>query len=264
MILRKSAILVGVKAIIRLYAARLSACLGLILTALLLSACSAVELHRQIASQTAAAASARTVAAEGPAADARATLAAYQATAEAQLLDATRAAATLSALETAAATTPPPTALPQAALSAADTVVYGAVPIDSDRLNIIAALAFDAAGQLLAATRAGEVYRLSDSDGDGLADETVLIFADEGEALGQVSGMFVRGASLLLIHGGALSQLRDADGDGRYETVTLLGEGLPAGQAALRASNGIAQAPDGRLFTADLDSGEILQVLLRE
>lgn len=241
-------------------AARLIAGLCLILAARLLTACSAIELHQQTASQTAAA----EIAAEGPAADARATLVAYQATAQAQLQRATLSAATLTALETAATMTPPVTAVEDVTLGAADTVVYGAAPIDSDRLNIIAAMAFDVDGQLLAATRAGEVYRLSDRDGDGLADETVLIFSDEQEALGQVSGMFVRGASLLLIHGGALSQLRDEDGDGRYETVTLLSEGLPAEQSALRASNGIVQAPDGRLFTADVATGEILRIVLRE
>ncbi len=264
MILRKRAILVGVKAILEIHAAaRLIACLSLILAAWLLSACSAVELHQRMASQTAAA-SALAEATEDPAADAQAALVAYQATTGAQLQRATVSAATLIALETAASSTPIATVRPDFDISAADTTVYGAVPIDSDKLNIIAALAFDAAGRLLAATRAGEVYRLSDRDGDGLADETALIFADEGEALGQVSGMFARGASLMLMHGGALSQLRDADGDGRYETVTLLSEELPAGQNALRASNSSAQAPDGRFFTADLDTGEILQVLLRE
>ena len=50
----------------------------------------------------------------------------------------------------------------------------------------------------------------------------------------------------------------------RYETVRLLSEGLPAAQSALRASNGIVQAPDGRLFTVDINSGEILKILLRE
>ena len=210
-----------------------------------------------MASQTAAA---QTMEAAGPAADARATLAAYQATAEAQL---GRAAATLAALEAAASATPLPTDHPVFSASAADVAVYGSVPIDSDRLNIIAALAFDADGDLLAATRAGEVYRLRDSDGDGLADETALIFADEQEALGQVSGMLVRGESLLLLHGGALSQLRDDNGDGRYETVTLLSESLPAAQSALRASNGVVEAPDGRLFTVDISSGEILHISLR-
>ena len=241
-------------------AARLIAGLCLILAARLLTARSAIELQQQLASQTAAA----EIAAEGPAADARATLAAYQATTDAQLQRATQSAATLHALETAASATPTATARPDFNFSAADTVVYGSVPIDSDRLNIIAALAFDADGRLLAATRAGEVYRLSDVDGDGQADETALIFVDESEAVGQVSGMFVRGASLMLMHGGALSQLRDTDGDGRYETVTLLSEGLPAEQSALRASNGIVRAPDGRLFTVDISSGEILRIVLRE
>ncbi len=243
-------------------AARLIAGLSLALAAWLLTACSAIELRQQVASQTAAADIALAIAAEGPAADARATLAAYQATAGAQLGRATIIAATLTALEAAASATPPPTARPDFSASAADAVVYGAVPIDSDRLNIIAALAFDADGRLLAATRAGEVYRLRDADGDGLAEERALIFADEKEALGQVSGMFVRGASLLLLHGGALSQLRDEDGDGRYETVTLLSAGPPAAQSALRASNGLVQAPDGRLFTVDISSGEILQIIL--
>jgi len=257
--LRKDAILVRVTRHNHFRAAaRLIAGLCLAWT---LTACSAIELHQQMASQTAAA---RSGGAEGPAADARATLAAYKATAGAQLQRATDSAATLTALEATATPTSAPGASPDFIASAADTVVYGTVPIDSDRLNIIAALAFDADGHLLAATRAGEVYRLSDKDGDGLADETALIFSDEQEALGQVSGMFLRGASLLLMHGGALSQLRDADGDGRYETVTLLSEGLPAAQSALRASNGIAQAPDGRLFTADIDSGEILHIVLQE
>lgn len=203
---------------------------------------------------------AQTMEAAGPAADAHATLTAYQATAEAQL---GRAAATLAALEAAASATALPTDHPVFSASAADVAVYGSVPIDSDRLNIIAALAFDADGDLLAATRAGEVYRLRDSDGDGLADETALIFADEQEALGQVSGMLVRGESLLLLHGGALSQLRDDNGDGRYETVTLLSGSLPAAQSALRASNGVVEAPDGRLFTVDISSGEILRISLR-
>ena len=263
MTLREDVIIVRVTTQIHLRArARLIAGLSLALGAWLLAACSAIELRQQIASQTAAADSAQTIAAEGPAADAGATLAAYQATAGALLQRATGSAATLMALETAAASTPPPTARPDFNASAADSVVYGAVPIDSDRLNIIAALAFDADGHLLAATRAGEVYRLRDADGDGRAEEAALIFADEQEALGQVSGMSVRGASLLLLHGGALSQLRDADGDGRYETVTLLSESLPAAQSALRASNGVVQAPDGRLFTVDISSGEILQIIL--
>ena len=172
------------------------------------------------------------------------------------------------ALETAAAATPLPTVVSEAqaefTAKSADTLVYGRVPIDSDRLNIIAALAFDRAGQLIVSTRAGEIYRLSDSDDDGLADDTQLIFADEDEALGQVSGMFLRGESLILINGERLSQLQDRDADGVYETVTRLSQQLPADQNPLLASNSIAQAPDGRLFTADLNSGEILQIVLRD
>ena len=49
-----------------------------------------------------------------------------------------------------------------------------------------------------------------------------------------------------------------------YEVVTHLSSDLPAEQSPLLASNGIVQAPDGRLFSADLNSGEIFRIVLRE
>lgn len=208
-----------------------------------------------------------TAAAAGPAAEAQATIAALEATAWARSTEATEAALTVMALETAAAlplATVTPDATEAALFTSAETVVYGSVPVDSDRLNTIAALAFDAAGQLLVGTRAGEIYRLRDTDEDGLADVTTLIFADEDEALLQVAGMITRGELIIVLNGGKLSQLTDSDGDGRYDTVAQLSDALPARETPLLAGNGIVQAPDGRLFSADLNSGEILLIQLRE
>lgn len=226
--------------------------------ALALAACSAIELRERMANATAAAA--------GPAAEAQATIAALEATAQARSAGATQAAVTVMALETAAASTATaaPDATEAASFTSAEVLIYGRVPVDSDRLNTIAALAFDEAGHLLAVTRAGEIYRLSDADEDGLADETALIFADEDEALLQVAGMVTRGSSIILLNGGKLSQLTDSDGDGSYDTVTQLAEALPARETPLLAGNGIVQAPDGRLFSADLNTGEILLIQLHE
>ena len=148
--------------------------------------------------------------------------------------------------------------------SAADLLVYGMVPVDSDRLNSITALAFDAEGQLLVSLRAAEIYRLEDADADGAVDAVRLIFDDRGGDIGQVSGLFVRGDALIVINGQQLSQLRDSDGDGFYETVTHLSAQLPANQSLLQASNSIIQSPDGRYFTTNANTGEILQIALRE
>ncbi|MCY3796711.1 MAG: hypothetical protein OXG84_02815 [Chloroflexi bacterium] len=229
-----------------------------------LAGCSAVELYQQSATAGAEAAENATTATEDATRFAlEAAHDAAQATLQALEQEAKRAAATIAAM---AAT---PTSAPAAANSlplpaSAETVVYGSVPIDSDRLNIIAALAFDADGRLLAATRAGEIYAMPDGDGDGLADETRLIFADEEEQLGQVSGLIARGWALIALNGERLSLLRDGDGDGVYDGVRHLNEGLPADQSPLQASNSLAQAPDGRLFTVDINSGEILRIVLRE
>ena len=165
-------------------------------------------------------------------------------------------AAAFQAPEATAEAMPSPTASPFAA-AAADIEVYGRVPIDSDRLNSITALAFDGDGHLLAGLRAGEIYRLEEGD------EARLIFEDQGNDIRQVSGLFARGDALIIINGQQLSQLRDGDGDGFYETETQLSTALPAHQSPLQAGNSIIQSPDGRYFTADVNTGEILQIILR-
>ena len=247
----------------RTFAARLAGAV-LALAALTLSGCSAIELHQQLGSATAAEQPSTAAAADSTVAAQAAALAEARATAQSLAQSATQAAATISALASppvtvtvAVAAAPPPPA-------SAAALVYGSVPIDSDRLNIIAALAFDADGQLLAATRAGEIYAMPDSDGDGSADETRLIFADRQQQLGQVSGLIARSDGLLLLNGGRLSLLRDSDGDGAYDSVMQLSEQMPAEQSPLQASNGIVAAPDGRLFSVDINAGEVFRIVMRE
>ena len=238
---------------------------ALFLLALTAAGCSAVELHQQMGSATADAARASTAATENPTVVAMGgALADAQATGQSLSTGATEAAATIAGLEATPTANSTSAGAASALPSSADTVVFGSVPIDSDRLNIIAALAFDADGNLLVAMRAGEIYALPDSDGDGVADEARLIFADDAQELSQVAGLLVRGQALILLNGERLSLLRDGDGDGAYETVRHLNDGLPADQSPLQSSNGIVESPDGRLFTADINSGEILRIVLRE
>ena len=221
-----------------------------------LCACSALELGEQMAQETAAAA---------PAISAEATGAAWQSTAQALAASATDMSATKGALETAIAVAPAsaePTALP--VIGEVQAARFGSVPLDSDRLDTIAAMAFDQDGHLIVSTRAGAVYRLVDADGDGAAEESQLIFADENEDLRQVAGMFMRGQHLIVLNGGRLSQLIDSDGDGIFDVVGHLDDRLPQSETPLLASNGLAQADDGRLFTADISTGEILLLRLGE
>ncbi len=228
--------------------------------ALMLAACSAVELDRQRIADDARAATAIAATVERTVAAARAQADEAQATAIALARDLTESARAITTVDAPPATAPPA----PSDLSAAEVSVFGRAPIDSDRLNIIAALAFDAAGDLLAVSRAGEIYRLPDRDNDGTADEIALVYADAAEQLGPVSGMATRGNGLILRNGGRLSLLRDADGDGVYDAVTHLSAALPADQSPQLAGNGLAQAPDGRLFSVDVNTGEILQISPRE
>ena len=244
-----------------------------------LMGCSAIELHQQTTKAT-------------PDADVvlvasmQAEQAQLQATLQALYSAGTAAAETVAALEataTGASATSASEVTIEGELTAAETQeagavfvqedmtvrsaiarIYGRVPVDSDSLNSVTALAFDREGHLLVSTRAGEIYRLIDGDGDGEAESTEMIFNDADDEIGQVSGMIALGETLMLINDGRLNQLLDSDADGIYDSVTLLSTELPANQNPLQANNSIAQAPDGRLFTADINSGEILQIVLRE
>lgn len=148
--------------------------------------------------------------------------------------------------------------------SSAETTVYGTIPIDSDSLNSITAITFDSAGHMLVSLRAGEIYRLEDTDDDDVADEITLVFEDLDDEIGQISGIFSENEVLYIINGSRLSQLRDTDNNGTYETVAQLSDSLPANQALLQASNSIVRSSDGRYFTTNVITGEILQLMLSE
>lgn len=222
----------------------------------LLSGCSAIELRQQNLRATEGARLHITAETAQPSSTAQAEFTQVFATLGALSIGATEAAQTI----IATSASPAPVDL---LASAADIVRYGQVPVDSDRLNVIAALAFDREGRLLVSTRAGEIYRLLDADEDGMAEETRLIFRDVNDELGQVSGLVAIGEVLILLNAGRLSQLQDQDRDGDYETVTHLSQELPADQSPLQANNSIVRAPDGTYFTTNVHSGEILQIVLR-
>ena len=229
--------------------------------ALTITGCSAIDIVQRNATAAALPVESATASADAdPVASAEAELAKARMTAQALAAEATTAAGTIVAF----ARTPTAAAPQIRPAIAADVTVYARIPIDSDRLNSISALAIDSAGRLLVSTRAGEIYRLRDPEQEDALASPELIFADDLDQLGQVSGLLARGETLLLLNDGALSQLGDFDGDGRYESVARLTAALPAGQNPLQAGNSIVQAPDGRLFSADIGSGDILQILLRE
>lgn len=148
--------------------------------------------------------------------------------------------------------------------TSAETLVYGVVPIDSDSLNSITAITFDSVGRMLVGLRAGEIYQLDDTDDDNIAEEITLVFEDLNNEIGQISGIFSQNEVLYVINGSRLSQLNDSDDDGIYDTVIQLSESLPANQALLQASNSIIRSSDGRYFTTNVITGEILQLVLTE
>lgn len=106
-------------------------------------------------------------------------------------------------------------------------------------------LEFDDGGILYVATYGGEIWRLSDRDGDGIPDDQQL-FADGFEV---PKGLATRGNELYVSSLGEVTRLVDQDGDGQADRrETILG-GLPVFDDQ-HSNNGIEVGPDGYLYLA--------------
>ncbi|MBN1681222.1 MAG: PQQ-dependent sugar dehydrogenase, partial [Anaerolineae bacterium] len=104
-------------------------------------------------------------------------------------------------------------------------------------------LAFAPDGTLyMARTARGEIWAMPDADGDQFLDDPVL--AAEGLTL--PSAIALDGDSLYVNSVGGVLRLDDADGDGFFETHTVLVDDLPRDTGIW--SGGIGIGPDGRLY----------------
>lgn len=107
-------------------------------------------------------------------------------------------------------------------------------------------------GKLVALGYNGNVYVLSDTDGDGLEDHSELFWEGKGRLRGPI-GMaltppgYARGSGVFVASKGKVSLLLDADGDDRAEKEIIVAQGWPELPVAVDAL-GVAIAPDGSLY----------------
>ncbi len=83
------------------------------------------------------------------------------------------------------------------------------------------AIAQDKQGRLLVTSLKGDVYRISDSDNDGLEDKLELI----AEGLSAPFGIVANGDDILVTHKPELLRLIDSDNDGVFEKREIVADG---------------------------------------
>lgn len=104
-------------------------------------------------------------------------------------------------------------------------------------------MAFDASGLLYVTDADGRVLALPDENGDGLADEVVVVV----DGLDTPHGIAVHDGTLYVAETTRVSRVLDQNGDGRPETLDPIIEGLPDGGHVTRT---IAFGPDGLLYVS--------------
>jgi putative heme-binding domain-containing protein len=108
-------------------------------------------------------------------------------------------------------------------------------------------------GKLIALGYAGDVYLLTDSDGDGSEDKVELFWENNGRIVGQI-GMDLapkgspHGNAVFLAAKGKIVMLADKDGDDRAEVMQTLAEGWPPARAGVDVTGLTLDPRDGSIW----------------
>ena len=95
------------------------------------------------------------------------------------------------------------------------------------------------------------IYRIRDTDGDGRADESRLVFQgfNEDPAFDILGGILLQDGSVIAGVPPGVYRLRDTDGDGVLDQRTTIGEGFNTHPAfGGHGVSGVTVGPDGRLY----------------
>jgi quinoprotein glucose dehydrogenase len=102
-----------------------------------------------------------------------------------------------------------------------------------------------------------EVWRLTDTDGDGLADESVMVLKDFNEEITDVAGaLLIRKHDAFIGIGPDLWRIEDTNNDGYYDKKTSLvtGFNIHIGFGG-HGMSGLIEGPDGKIYWGIGDPG---------
>jgi glucose/arabinose dehydrogenase len=118
------------------------------------------------------------------------------------------------------------------------------VDVFAEQLGHPRMLAFDDNGALYVTDSGGRVLKLTDADGDGVADTPVVVL----DGLDSPSGIAFHDGVLYVAETGQIDRVDDSDHDGLPDRVTPIVNDFPAGGQHFTRT--IAFGPDGALYLA--------------
>ena len=95
------------------------------------------------------------------------------------------------------------------------------------------------------------VYRVQDTDGDGIADKSQIVYEgfNDDPTWDTIGGVLSDGKDLVVVVPPGVYRLRDAKGDGRYNQRNTIAEGMNIHPAfGGHGVSGVLMGPDGRLY----------------
>lgn len=133
--------------------------------------------------------------------------------------------------------------------------LYARLPVSQPTV-----ITFDSSGAMIVLALDGHIVKMTDKDGDGLAETSSMMFDDPGDQVNYAVGLAFHDGKIYLSDAGRISILSDSDNDGKLDTVQPIVTGLPTWKHTFHSNNGIAFGPDNKLYVgvgATTDHGPI-------
>lgn len=117
-----------------------------------------------------------------------------------------------------------------------------------EEISAPSVLVFGPDQRLYVLTVGGQLYALTDEDGDGYAETQTTLYDNAEGILNHSVGLAWYEGKMYISDSGRISIISDDDGDGQLDTITPIIEGLVSLQYWGHSNNGIAFGPDGKLY----------------
>jgi glucose/arabinose dehydrogenase/mono/diheme cytochrome c family protein len=143
---------------------------------------------------------------------------------------------------------PTPTPIPESQIIEVPERFAAKAYAEPTQATLPTTIEFGPDGALYMLTLGGDIFKMTDQDGDHYAETVERIYFDGEDQLQHAIGLAFHDGTMYISDSGRISTFEDSDDDGMLDKLTPIVEGLVTLEYPFHSNNGIAFGPDDKLY----------------